>query len=54
MAVLIVPVEYYQEQSENDSLAMSYADDDDRLALHRVQARLVLNVSNMRLAPWAV
>ncbi|KAA1073869.1 hypothetical protein PGTUg99_013548 [Puccinia graminis f. sp. tritici] len=31
------------EQTENDSLAMSYADDDDRLALQRVQARLVLN-----------
>ncbi|EFP91250.2 uncharacterized protein PGTG_17107 [Puccinia graminis f. sp. tritici CRL 75-36-700-3] len=31
------------EKSENDSLAMSYAPDDERLALQKVQTRLALN-----------
>ncbi|KAA1136236.1 hypothetical protein PGTUg99_008911 [Puccinia graminis f. sp. tritici] len=32
------------EQSENDSLAMSYAPDDEQMALQRVQTRLALNM----------
>ncbi|KAA1136864.1 hypothetical protein PGTUg99_001381 [Puccinia graminis f. sp. tritici] len=33
------------EKSQNDSLAMSYAPDDERLALQKVKTRLALNVS---------
>jgi hypothetical protein len=34
-----------QEQSQDDILAMSYVPNDERLALHRLQSRVVLNVS---------
>ncbi|KAA1138791.1 hypothetical protein PGTUg99_010793 [Puccinia graminis f. sp. tritici] len=33
------------EQSEDNSLAMTYAPDDERLALHRLQTRVAINVS---------